>query len=454
MRRTTTLTVTSLLGLALLTPTTATAAGETCRGEAATIVGTTAQRLVGTEGRDVIVTNGASRLDALGGDDLICITGATTGGPDLFNAIDLDAGPGNDMVDATVVAGWAVSGELGSGADRFEGGGGSDSIRAGSLDAARGYAHVDTEADVLLGGGGDDNLRSGQAAAANADVVDGGAGDDFLAIWGDRTGGGTVSAGTGTDTLMVLLRPGANDLDAPDGRLTSSSAPALEWNGVERYHTSPTSLGGEADLDFVGTPGDDMLEVYSTGRLRAALGDGDDDLYVLRAPGAGSDIRAGDGTDSLTTGTTRRRLGLDLRKGALRVGSEAAYPATGFEDAHLMARVVTLAGTGGANDLKVLACRGTVDGRGGNDSLSRVFDGWFETYDFACTERLLLRGGKGRDDLRGSGGPDRILGGPANDSLQGVGGADTLIGGPGRDRSNGGDGRDRCSAEQKKRCES
>ena len=45
MRRTTPLTAAAMLGLALLAPTTsASAAGETCRGEAATLVGTADQR--------------------------------------------------------------------------------------------------------------------------------------------------------------------------------------------------------------------------------------------------------------------------------------------------------------------------------------------------------------------------------------------------------------------------
>lgn len=55
MRRTTSLTV-LLLGTALLTPAgMASAVGETCRGEAATIVGT-GPTINGTDGRDVIVT--------------------------------------------------------------------------------------------------------------------------------------------------------------------------------------------------------------------------------------------------------------------------------------------------------------------------------------------------------------------------------------------------------------
>jgi hypothetical protein len=65
--RTISLTAVALLGAALLAPVgTATAAGETCQGQAATIVGTPGGQIVGTEGADVIVTNGATNVDALG----------------------------------------------------------------------------------------------------------------------------------------------------------------------------------------------------------------------------------------------------------------------------------------------------------------------------------------------------------------------------------------------------
>ena len=60
MIRTTTLTTAALLGLALLVPTGAQAAADECRGLPATLVGTDNQRLVGTEGPDVIVTNVSS----------------------------------------------------------------------------------------------------------------------------------------------------------------------------------------------------------------------------------------------------------------------------------------------------------------------------------------------------------------------------------------------------------
>ena len=71
--RTATLTTAGLLGLALLTPAyAASAAGETCRGLAATIVGT-GPSVTGTEGADVIVTGSATSVSALGGDDVICV---------------------------------------------------------------------------------------------------------------------------------------------------------------------------------------------------------------------------------------------------------------------------------------------------------------------------------------------------------------------------------------------
>ncbi len=67
------------------------AAHESCRGRAATIVGTQGQDVVGTEGSDVIVTGRAHGVRALGGDDIICVTAHRR----------VDAGPGNDLVDTT-----------------------------------------------------------------------------------------------------------------------------------------------------------------------------------------------------------------------------------------------------------------------------------------------------------------------------------------------------------------
>jgi len=122
---------------------TAPAPGASCRGTAATIVGTDgSDRLVGTAGRDVIVgLAGGDAIFGLAGRDLIC---AGRGGDRVT------AGPAADRVFA------------GAGSDRVKGRGGPD-LLAGNANA-----------DVLAGNAGDDRLRGG----GGFDRCHGGAGFD------------------------------------------------------------------------------------------------------------------------------------------------------------------------------------------------------------------------------------------------------------------------------------
>ena len=160
--RTTALTTAALLGLALLGPVpVAHAAGETCRGEAATIVGTPgnpallgSDGVTGTEGRDVVVTNGAFKVSTLGGDDVICVT---DGGASSVRRVIIDSGAGDDVVDGTTAPDWIVQAELGEGADQFAGGNAGNSVRGAYDDAAP----ADTEKDVIVGGAGPDGVHSG-----------------------------------------------------------------------------------------------------------------------------------------------------------------------------------------------------------------------------------------------------------------------------------------------------
>jgi Ca2+-binding RTX toxin-like protein len=88
------LAATGLLAATLLTAPTAQAAAETCQGRAATVVGS-ADVVNGTEGDDVIVTNGATRVRALGGNDVVCVTG----GPESGSVRqDIDLGSGDDRL--------------------------------------------------------------------------------------------------------------------------------------------------------------------------------------------------------------------------------------------------------------------------------------------------------------------------------------------------------------------
>ena len=92
-----------LLGLTVLAPVSVEAAGETYHGQAAMIVGTPGTlRLVGTEGPDVVVTNGSTIVESLGGDDVICVTGSA-----IANVF---AGEGDDLgPELAQFASWAFT---------------------------------------------------------------------------------------------------------------------------------------------------------------------------------------------------------------------------------------------------------------------------------------------------------------------------------------------------------
>ena len=117
LHRSSVLTVVTLLGGALLVSVPATAAGETCQGRPATIVGA-GPDIQGTEGDDVIVT-GASRTTYAGaGDDLICVS------PDVLDAVWVYAGDGDDVVDASrrpPTSGSVTRADLGTGLDHYLG---------------------------------------------------------------------------------------------------------------------------------------------------------------------------------------------------------------------------------------------------------------------------------------------------------------------------------------------
>ena len=91
---------------------------QSCQGQPATIVGT-GPDIQGTTGNDVIVTGASSVTLADAGDDLICVT------PYPHEDLFVDAGPDDDVVDASVATTTSVSGnrvDLGSGVDRYIGG--------------------------------------------------------------------------------------------------------------------------------------------------------------------------------------------------------------------------------------------------------------------------------------------------------------------------------------------
>lgn len=400
MRRTTSLTAAGLLGLALLaTPLgAAEAAGETCRGLPATIVGT-GTTVTGTEGPDVVVTGSAGTVETLGGDDVVCVSPGDPSG----SAVSVDVGHGNDVVDAGGATDRQVSADLGPGVDEFVGGASNDLVSLSYPDVA------------------------------GLDRVDAGAGVDTLDL--AAAGDGTVDVAARTLSI--------------DGTVVASVSQ------VEDHLLRPTTPGSAWRFD--GSPGPDVVAWYPLrapgASLQGDLGAGDDQWISDGPPGPGSAVAAGPGTDALYL-PSRRPIDLDLDAGVLAVGSGAAYEigATGFEDADLFARRVTVRGTPGPNRVGLTACRATVRLGAGDDVVERQYDVLLES-DLMCTERLRASGGGGDDRLSAGRGPAVLTGGSGADVLRGGHDSDRLVGGAGRDRADGRSGRDRCLAERERRCE-
>lgn len=459
MRRTTSLTAATVLGLAVLAPVSlatgpASAVGETCRGEAATIVGAPNVRILGTEGRDVVVTNRSQDVETLGGDDLVCITG-----PDLesgYHPVDMDTGEGNDVVDGTAAPDWPVSGSLGAGSDTFYGGAGDDRVSGGSRDAD--YAPVDTDHDLIVSGDGQDYVDSGQSGQVSTDLVDLGPGDDYLTYYGIPAEGSSITGGPGDDVLWLSTAGRTLVIDNAVGRLTVDGQPSLPWTGVEAFTVRPTE-DDAIDLTFHGTGADERLVSYAdTAVVHADMGGGKDTFITSSQLLDGSTVDGGAQRDLVYVMDRGALISLDLGSGHLRSGrGGGAEPqlaaVTDFEDAELHAHVVQVKGDSGRNHLFFSACNGRVRGRGGNDVAHRSNDAWFESRA-DCREGYRIDGGTGNDDLEGHRGADTIVGGPGNDTLTGNDGADRLIGGKGRDTADGGPGRpDHCIAEREQRCE-
>jgi Ca2+-binding RTX toxin-like protein len=405
MRRTTSLTAAVLVGLtapalALLGPGAASGAAETCRGKAATVVGS-GHRVDGTEGPDVIVTNGARSVHAKGGDDLVCITGTYTG---RHLPVDVRAGDGDDVVDGTGSPKQEVHASLGSGVDAFLGGAAGDAVELGHPDAAGGV-----------------------------DTVDGGGGSDVVGI---ETGPGDVV------------------VDNALGRLTAAGEVRAAWDSVEGFGIDQSA--GSQRLTFVGTAADESVSWSSADDavVDVTLGRGDDRWSSPTPPPPSSRLRGGTGRDSIYLASTDAGIDLDLPAGTMDVATTTPYSVTAsdFEDADLFAPSVTVRGTDGPNDIGLTACTGVVRLGGGDDSVRRQYDSGYES-DIRCAETLTANGGSGDDELSGTRGDDTLTGGSGKDVLKGGFGGDRLVGGKGRDRADGGTGRDRCAAERTRRCE-
>lgn len=400
-----TISAAALLGAALLAPMgTATAAGETCQGQAATIVGTPGSQIVGTEGADVIVTNGATHVDALGGDDLVCATGGDT---------------------------VAV---LGAGADTFvDSSGGRPWIYAGAIVGPGNVVipdTTDTEADVIRAASA--VVISGMAGQPNADIIDLDSGE---VVWsGVQTAPSAVSVGTAF-SLGVRSANGDVTMDAK-GRVTGADT-ALTWTGdFERLVFTTSAESGL--FTFRGTSGTEHLKVNApTTYDRDIALRGGKDSYESNSLGGNATRIKGDGgrNQLLLNLVSQGRVRADLSRSrvtATKAGVEDSIRVRGFDDLIVSAKRVDVIGTNRANEIGVIACRTTIKGKKGRDELyvDANYKGLGTWVTPRCANpKATIYGNRGNDTIFGSKGNDRLIGGPGKDIVSGrLGGRDVCQG--------------------------
>lgn len=411
-----------LLAVGLSVPSTsaAQAAVETCRGEAATLVGTgKGGSLNGTEGDDVIVTNGANSVDALGGDDVICITG---GGSIEGNFIN--AGRGDDVVDGSENTGYGQI-RLGSGRDTFLGGPDRDVL----------VLPEDGVRDVVDTLGGNDQIYTGARGTTLDDDIDTGADADIVYLRA-LPGSGSVDLGSDDgDQVYVVDKTRLRwRIDMRRAEI-SAGGHVMPFAGVELVSLSSLQW---RSLEFLGDRDDETLSLgrgrgqeSTDGPADVDLGRGDD-RFAVTADVAGS-YRGGPGRDQLgiegLQGARESRARVDLARGRFRVDDGPKVTIPGFEDLILAPYGrVKVVGTGADNKVIVKGCHATVmAGRGDDDLRLLPFE--------SCADPVL-----------------RAYGEDGDDTLRGTDGDDVLIGGPGKDTADGGPGQDSCVAEVETSC--
>jgi Ca2+-binding RTX toxin-like protein len=361
-------------------------------------------------GRDVL-TFTADGIDVGGeGDEDL-----TTAGTEL---LDVDGGPGNDVVDASLYEGTPTSGGGNGARLLLAGGSGNDRLTA-SLDADRMFG--DDGDDILHGGDQRDRIDGGPGN----DVLYGEAGDDFL--WGGL-GDDTLYAGDGDDYFMAeatadgsdVMRGGAGYDSAFYDQRTASITVTI-GDGLANDGEPGEGDSVEASVEAVnGGSGDDVL--VGSGSADVLFGAaGNDELHG----GGGDDNLYGGEDDDLLDGGA----GADFMTGGYGVNN---YGIDTVDYSDRTAHVLVTIGAGGADDGEtgegdeVLYDVENAIGGSGDDRLA------------GNSAANTLVGGPGRDRLSGGLGPDVLDGGDGPDDLDGGGGNDVLYGGAGADDLDGG----------------
>jgi Ca2+-binding RTX toxin-like protein len=388
--------------VAALAPTVpAGAAGVTCRGVRATIVGTPSSEVIhGTPGRDVIAGLGEDdTIIAGGGDDLVC---GGDGADHLLGGAGRDRlyGERDRLSDADEDGVERIG-------DTLSGGPGDDRLFAGVDTRSADIVVLDVFSWSGSARGVRIDLRTGTARGEGADTFAGGTFTVVGSSYGDVVEGtdrrDEIETGPGPD---VVRARGGDDSITVDGRLRGSGRNAdTVWGGDGDDWI--TSTHGRDHLS--GGAGDDGIESSGASNDVIDGGSGDDGLWAQIGDTAGpQSLDGGSGDDHIQINTDAINPRGEASTGVWNMATGAMT----FTLDHTISLSVTHV------DGAVLATRGTswtVRGTAGDDAVSGDANG---------TAPVHFDGLAGDDGFRGTDGDDVFHGGPGDDRSFGMFGGD------------------------------
>lgn len=270
------------------------------------------------------------------------------------------------------------------------------------------FEAVAAEADLVDGGDGDDTISTGIGndtifGGTGADSIDAGSGNDSIDA-GD--GNDVVTAGAGDDT--IIFGNGNDTVYGGDGNDLIDDQAGMQMTGVSLIYG-----GAGNDTIYTGFSND---IVYGGDGLDLIFGEGDNDSLF---GGAESDaLYGGDGADTLSGDAGNDTLQGDA-------GADVLYGGLGTDLLGGGADNDSLFGGDGADTLYGDAGSDTLSGDLGADLL---YGGLDADVLFGGADSDTLYGGAGTDFLDGGDGPDLIDGGADQDTI--IGGiGDTISGG-------------------------
>lgn len=357
----------SVAGLFAVGAVPASAAGESCGGRPATIVGKErGETITGTKFADVIAGLGGNDvIKSLGGNDYVC-------GGDGNDKIQV--ANGNDNV-------WGDGGN-----DTMQGGRGDDRLDGGGDADTASYKDSDTPVDANL------SIRSAIGEGADAIV-------EVERLIGSEHGD-TLTGDDGKNSITGLGGP-----DVIEGL----GGPDIQKSGVgdDRIH------GGEGLDSHYGGPGDDFMDG----------GDGADTPSFKFSPDPVTvDLIEGTATGEGEDTFINMEIVAGSRHGDTFLGDERSntfYPLGGDDtvDGGEGFDVVVYVQSPAAIVLDLLA--GTATGGEGSDSLTSIEGGVGSAFDdelYGSDGNNSLYGVGGDDTLDGRGGTDFLSGGPDTDT--------------------------------------